>query len=147
MPEPYYTTADDLRAELGVAEEVLADPAAVKIIEDAEDLIDALLGSHPLDLDTGRKIVEADVEPARFAKLSRATYKLAALIYQNPGLATDARWRREKGPEFEVEDPIGGAIATAVILPLNQSGLRILTGHARTGRRGRHPFFDRHDSY
>lgn len=149
MPEPYYTTAADLQTALGVTSEVLSDAQATVFIEDAEDVIDELLGGYPIDETTGRKIVEANVDAHRFAKLKRATTKLAALLYQNPDLVSNRQWMREKGPDFEFEGPLSGVIAKTVLIPLNQSGLRRVLGHARTGRPGRRydSFFDatRHD--
>lgn len=134
MAEPYYTTAADLRTELGgltVGE--LSDADATLLIQQAEDRIDGLLGGWPVDETTLRKIVEADVESWQWSLLGRATVVLAALLYGTPNLLTQPRYRREKGPDFEVEDPLGGVIPDTVIGPLNGSGLRVLAGRALPG--------------
>ena len=126
-----YTDADMVRSLLGVSEASLSDERAAVLIADAEDLIDEALGARPVDPDTGRKVVEADVETWQWAKLGRATAKLAAQIYSDPTVATGQRWRRQKGPDFEVEDPIGPGQGLLGGLPvqtlLNQSGLARLT--------------------
>lgn len=126
-----YTDADMVRSLLGVSEASLSDERAAVLIADAEDLIDEALGARPVDPDTGRKVVEADVETWQWAKLGRATAKLAAQIYSDPTVATGQRWRRQKGPDFEVEDPIGPGTSALGGLPvqtlLNQSGLARLT--------------------
>ena len=61
---------------------------------------------------------------------------LASLLYSTPNLLTQARYRREKGPDFEVEDPLGGVIPETVLGPLNGSGLRRLGGRALPGGSG-----------
>lgn len=143
----YYTTPTALRTFLDVTSTVLSDPQAETLIEDAEDAIDEMLGGWPIDESTGRKIVQADVEAWQWSKLGRATVKLAAAIYQQPELLTRARWNREKGPDFEFEGPRGSVASSSVMLPLNQSGLRRLTGRAfpgsgTTGAGQWSPFFD-----
>lgn len=124
-----YTTPALLRAALGTDAATLPDDAANLLIEDTCDLIDEDLGAWRIDPATGRKIVEADVEAWQWSKLQRAATKLAAAVYSDPKVATGERWRRMKGPDFEVEDPrgssaLGGASVAAL---LNQSGLRRLT--------------------
>lgn len=134
MSEPYYTTAAELRTELGgltIGE--LSDAAATLLIQRAEDRIDSLLGGRPIDETTLRKVVEAEVESWQWSLLGRATVVLASLLYSTPNLLTQARYRREKGPDFEVEDPLGGVIPDTVIGPLNGSGLRVLAGRALPG--------------
>lgn len=133
MAEPYYTTANALRTELGVDNTVLSDGDAAKLIESAEDLIDELVGNWPVDTTTGRKIVQAQIDAWQWSKLGRATLKLAAALYRDPDLARGQRYRSQSGPDFSVSGPVGGAIAHDVLTPLNQSGLRILTGRARPG--------------
>lgn len=134
MAEPYYTTAADLRIELGgLTVGQLSDADATLLIQQAEDRIDGLLGGWPVDETTLRKIVEADVESWQWSLLGRATVVLAALLYGTPNLLTQPRYRREKGPDFEVEDPLGGVIPDTVIGPLNGSGLRVLAGRALPG--------------
>lgn len=133
MAEPYYTTANELRAELGLTTSQLTDPQATVLIQRAEDRIDSLLGSRPIDETTLRKVVEDEVESWQWDLLGRATVVLAALLYGTPNLLTQPRYRREKGPDFEVEDPLGGVIPETVIGPLNGSGLRVLSGRALPG--------------
>lgn len=141
MAEPYYTTAAALRTELGgLTIGDLSDAAALVLIQHAEDRVDSLLGGRPIDETTLRKVVEADVESWQWSLLGRATVVLAALLYGTPNLLTQPRYRREKGPDFEVEDPLGGVIPETVIGPLNGSGLRVLSGRALPGgSRGRSP--------
>jgi hypothetical protein len=143
MPEPYYTTTAALIAEPGLAAVSAAD--ATKIIENAEDLIDELLGGWPIDKTTGRKIVQAQVEAWQWTKLGRATLKLAVALYKEPDLARRNRWASEKGPDFAVSGPIGGAIATEVLAPLNQSGLRRIAGRATPSGGGRFDNFFRYE--
>ena len=140
MSEPYYTTAAELRTELGgltIGE--LSDAAATLLIQRAEDRIDSLLGGRPIDETTLRKVVEAEVESWQWSLLGRATVVLAALLYGTPNLLTQPRYRREKGPDFEVEDPLGGVVPDTVIGPLNGSGLRRLGGRALPGGSGTPP--------
>lgn len=145
MAEPYYTTAALLQGELGLSAVQFPDAAAIKVIEDAEDLVDELLGGWPPDKTTGRKIVQAKVEAWQWTKLGRATVKLAAALYRDPELARRNRWASEKGPDFAVSGPIGGAIATEVLAPLNQSGLRRVAGRAASGTARRFDNFFRYE--
>lgn len=135
MAEPVYCTAAELRDYLDVDDSILSDLAAIVLIQDAEDWIDTRLGGWPVDETTGRKIVQADVLAWQWAKLGRATIKTAGAAYHDPTLLTVRRYRREKGPDFEVEDPLGGGALAPAITLLNASGLRRLTGRAVAGRR------------
>lgn len=135
MAEPYYCTATELRTYLGVSSGTLGDAAAIVLIQDAEDWIDTLLGGWPVDETTGRKILQADVLAWQWTKLGRATVKTAGAVYHDPTLLTVRRYRREKGPDFEVEDPLGGGALTPAVALLNASGLRRLTGRATAGTR------------
>lgn len=135
MAEPYYVTAIELRDHLSVSDLILTDEAALVIIEDAEDSIDEALGARPVDLTTGRRVVEADVEAWQWAKLQRATLKIAARYYSQPVDPTGGRWTRMKGPDFEVEGPLGSTLGTDVEAILNQSGLRRLTSRFGPGVR------------
>lgn len=140
MAEPYYTSANALRTELGgLTSGQLSDAAATLLIQQAEDRIDGLLGGWPVDETTLRKIVEDEVESWQWSLLGRATVGLAALLYGTPNLLTQPRYRREKGPDFEVEDPLGGVIPDTVLGPLNGSGLRRLAGRALPGGSGTPP--------
>lgn len=135
MAEPYYCTAAELRTYLNVSSGTLSDSAAIVLIQDAEDWIDTLLGGWPVDETTGRKILQADVLAWQWAKLGRATIKTAGAVYHDPTLLTVRRYRREKGPDFEVEDPLGGGALTPAVALLNASGLRRLAGRAVAGTR------------
>jgi len=135
MAEPYYTTATALRTELGVDNTTLPDADALKIIQNAEDLVDELLGGWPIDRTTLRKVVQANVEAWQWTLLGRSTVKLAAQLYRDPELARRREWTNIKGPDFQVSGPAGGGIFTDVLAPLNQSGLRNLTGRALPGTR------------
>ena len=139
MAEPYYTDSATLRTELGVDLTTLPDAAALLLIQQAEDQIDVLLGGRPVDETTLRKVVEANVETWQWGLLDRATVVLASMLYSTPNLLTQAHYRREKGPDFEHEDPLTGSIPATVTGPLNASGLRVLTGRALPGGSRRCP--------
>lgn len=130
-----YTTPTLLRAELDIDPDQLSDADATRVIQAAEDHIDVLLGGRCPDSGTGRKVLEADVEAWQWAKLRRATVLLAALMHSTPDLLTQRQFRRVKGPDFEVEDPMSGATPQTVLGPLNASGLRVLSGRALPGGR------------
>lgn len=124
MAEPYYCTAVELRDHLSVSDVTLPDARALQLIEDAEDVIDDLLGARTVDEASGRKVVQADVDAWRFTKLKRATLKVAGQLYAKPDLLTARRWRSESGPDFAVSGPLGSVLGEDVELALNQSGLR-----------------------
>lgn len=130
-----YATATELRTELGVNSGTLPDAAANALILEAEDFTDSLLGGWPIDETTGRKIEQAHVEAWQWAKLKRAVLLLAAELYSTPTLLQRPRYRREKGPDFEFEDPLGGGVLSRYLNVLDDSGLRRLGGRARAGRR------------
>lgn len=142
MSEPYYCTSNELRTELGLNAEALPDPIAIAKIQDAEDLIDRLLGGWAWgeEESTGRKVVQGDVMPWQWAKLIRATVKLSARIYQQPDLL-DQTYQTVSGPDFSFSGPKGGAlvhmIGVQVLALLDDSGLRRIAGRARQGRRHR----------
>ena len=102
-----YTTEDAVRSLLNVSSLVLSDEAAGVLIDDASDLIDEALGARPVDPDTGRKVVEADVETWQWVKLGKATAKLAAQIYRDPSVATGQRWRRQKAQTLRLRTRSG----------------------------------------
>lgn len=128
----YYTTAALVRTELGYTSQQLSDSAAEKVIEDAEDAVDALMGGWVPDADTGRKIIQGDVEAWQWSKLRKATTILAARLVTDPDLTGGQQWRRVKGPDFEFEGPLTGRFPTRVIDLLSDSSLRKLTGQAHT---------------
>ena len=125
-----YATASELRTALGVNNTVLPDAAAEELILEAEDFTDALLGGWEIDTTTGRKITEADVDAWQWSKLNRAVLLLAAELYADGSLLRRARYRREKGPDFEFEDPLGGGVLSRYLNVLDDSGLRRLGGRA-----------------
>lgn len=140
IPEPIYCTSDELRAELNLDDEVLDDAEATRVIQDAEDIIDRFLGGWSLDgqEETGRKVLQIDVEPWQWAKLTRAAVKLAARFYTEPSVL-EQFYQETKGPDFSVSGPKGGTLVrmlgVRVLALLDDSGLRRLAGHARAGRR------------
>lgn len=148
MTAVVYATASELRTELGVNNTMLPDAAANALILEAEDFTDSLLGGWPIDETTGRKIEQSDVEAWQWTKLKRAVLLLAAELYSTPTLLQRPRYRREKGPDFEFEDPLGGGILSRYLAVLNDSGLRRAGGRATAGcrpaaRRRYADFFDR----
>lgn len=142
MAEPIYITAAQLRTEIGVDVDVLSDVGAVALIQDAEDIIDHLLGGWPTDPTTGRKIVQTSVIAWQWDKLQRSVTKLAAILYANPDLISGERWTSQSGPDFAMSGPIGGVISRSVLLPLDQSNLRRLGGRALPA-----PGVGRYDSF
>lgn len=149
VTSPTYTTPAAVRAELGLTTETLPDETALRLISDAEDLVDGMLGAWPVDETTGRKIVQADVEAWQWVKLGRATVLVARNLYRNPGVLSSTQWGSVKGPDFWFEKRIGGELAAIltrqVIAVLDASGLRRLAGRARPGsqHRSTRPEFDR----
>lgn len=138
MAEPIYATASALRTALGVNSTTLSDGTATALLIDAEDAIDGMLGGRMIDPATGRRVVPAAVATWQADKLSRATVKVAALMYGNPTLreGTEQRYRREKGPDFEVEDPIGRSVSpwgSAVDTLIESSGLAQTTAKVSGG--------------
>lgn len=120
----------------------------IATIENAEDVIDDLLGRPTSDpATTGRKVVQTDVEAWQWAKLKRATIKLAAALWANPNLVGGRRWRSESGPDFSFSGPQGSQVGGQVLALLTASGLRHLAGRATRGRRSYESFFaaTRHD--
>lgn len=129
-----YATATELREALGVTLTELPDTRADAVILEAEDFTDSLLGGWPPDEASGRKIVEDQVEAWQWSKLNRAVLLLAVELYGTPTLLQRQRYRREKGPDFEFEDPLGGGTLSRFMAVLNDSGLRMLGGRATHGR-------------
>jgi hypothetical protein len=138
-----YTTPSAVRKELGITASVLSDTAAAKLIADAEDVIDSMLGAWYPDETTGRKIVRGVVLEWQWAKLDRATAKLAAAVYGSPNLISGREYNRIKGPDFEREGPRGAAIGAQIITLLDDSGLRRLTGRVMSCRRSMRPDYAR----
>jgi hypothetical protein len=140
MAEPYYCSTEELRGELEVGEGTVPDDTIAKrTIEDAEDLVDRMLGGWfwgPNEL-TGRKVTEGDVMAWQWAKLKRATVKLAARIYRDPSLL-DQVYEAIRGPDFSMQGPKGSAlvhmIGVQVLALIDDSGLRRIAGRSRQGR-------------
>jgi hypothetical protein len=138
--EPYYCTTEELRAELEVGEGTVPDDTIAKrTIEDAEDLVDRMLGGWfwgPNE-QTGRKVTEGDVMSWQWAKLKRATVKLSARIYRDPSLLEQV-YEATRGPDFSMQGPKGGAlvhlIGVQVLALIDDSGLRRIAGRSRQGR-------------
>lgn len=128
----YYSTAALVRTELGYTSQQLSDAAAEKVIEEAEDTIDALLGGWVPDSTTGRKILQGDVEPWQWTKLRRATTILAAKLVLDPDLLGGQQWRSVSGPDFSFSGPLSGKLPGRVTDLLTDSALRRLTGQAHT---------------
>lgn len=123
---PFYATASQLRDELDIDEAQLSNAQADRVLNDAEDLIDHLLGARSVDDTTGRKVVSADVESWQFTKLARATVKLAARLTRDPTL-NERFYATISGPDFSRSGPLGSPWGEDVEALLNASGLRQLT--------------------
>lgn len=136
MPEPYYTTAEALRAKLGVSEPMLSDEEAVGLIEDAEDLVDDQLGNRLVDPDTGRKVVPADEDDWRIVKLGKATLVVAKLLFEDPGGAERQRFRSVSG-DISTSSPYGSPYGDHFDSLLAASGLAVRFARVGRGRGGR----------
>lgn len=100
-----------------------------------------MLGARPVDSESGRKVVEADVDSWRFIKLKRATLKVAARMYRDPKLLDSRRWQTQEGPDFKVSGPLGPLFGHDVELALDQSGLARLTTTVGKRTRDRPPWY------
>jgi hypothetical protein len=137
----YYTAGIGLSAGAAYAsvtdlQEVVEDvdsQTAGRLLEDASDWIDAQLGAREIDPATGRKVIEDEVEPWQWAKLTRATLKVAAKLYADPSLLTPQQFDTVKGPDFETTGPRGGSglFGSEVSSLLTDSYLPVLSGRAR----------------
>jgi hypothetical protein len=135
----HYCTMQQLRDELGVDDAVLSDRDATRLIVQAEDLIDDLLGGWgwPSDETTGRKISQGDVDAWQWSKLQRATWLLAADLQLNPAKYASQQFRTVSGPDFSFSGPQAGVLPRHIVAVLDASGLRRLTGRAFPGARAR----------
>ncbi len=138
MPEPYYATADELRAKLKVSDEVLPDEEAIELLIEAEDLVDERLGVRPINEETGRKVDVEDesINPWRLEKLAGGTVEVAAVIFSDPGVVSRQRARFSSG-DVSVSGFYGPAFGERAEALLNQSGLRVNTARVSGGRRRR----------
>jgi hypothetical protein len=128
-----YATASQLRELVGT----ITDEAADALIADACDWIDAELGARTIDPITGRKVIEAEVEPWQWTKLVRATLKVAARLHADSSLLTAIQFDTVKGPDFETSGRItanADHFGRDVSALLDQSGLRVLTAVYGSGR-------------
>jgi hypothetical protein len=128
MAEPYYATADALRAKLKLTEEMLPDEEAVELLIEAEDLIDERLGVRPIIEETGRKVEVEDesIRPWRLEKLAGATVEVAAVIFSDPGVTSRQRARFSSG-DVSVSGFYGPAFGERSAALLNQSGFAVNT--------------------
>lgn len=130
-----YATVAQVRAEPEVPD--AAPPADAEIealITQAEDHLDAWLGSWAIQVDgpsAGRKIVQADIEAWQWTKLQRAATRLAARLFAKPSLLQGPEYGQTSGPDFSTSKWRGiAARIPDVVAPLNSSGLRNLSGRA-----------------
>jgi hypothetical protein len=129
-----YATAEELRDALGVDDETLTDDRAEDLLEDASNEIDRLLYARPIDPDTGRKVKEGTVQGWQWDRIVRATVKVAAQLYENPGMLTEQQFDRVKGPDFETQGPLRKGVSIFgddVLHLVSGSGLAIISGRGR----------------
>jgi hypothetical protein len=129
-----YATPAELKAEPEIPD-AMTDPAADALIESAEDAIDNELGPwtvHTTGTSEGRKIAEADVFDWQWAKLKRATVRLAVRLHLEPGILERARYKSVSGPDFSYSGPISdpGPLGDQVMNALRASGLIVATARA-----------------
>lgn len=138
MAEPYYATVAALRAEPDVADtDPPSDATLVARLQDAEDLIDRILGRGGIDTTTGRVLTPANLAAWQAAKLERATVKVAAVLVDDPQAFAPPRADSIEGPVFKLSGlkagatPAGETALRAAVALLDQAGLRAgLTGRA-----------------
>jgi hypothetical protein len=137
MAEPYYASADDLRAKLKITDEaMLPDEEAIELITEAEDLIDERLGVRGIDPETGRKVALDDYsdESWRTDKLREATLEIAKALFEDPGLASRQRARYLSG-DVSTNGFYGPAYGERCEALLSASGLRANRARMSGGRR------------
>ena len=134
----FYGTVAALRTEVGVDATVLTDVAAERLLRDASDHVDYLLGARYVDPVTGRKVVLADVEVWQFTRLARATVLLAARLWAQPALLSEVQYQSVSGPDFSFTGRQGSVLGAQFLATLTDTGLRRLTSRA-TGGRGFNP--------
>jgi hypothetical protein len=126
-----YATPSELRDALGLTDAQLPDPEATDLILNAEDWIDGELGARTIDPATGRKVIEDEVEPWQWAKLTRATLKVAAKLHADPNHLQGSAWETVKGPDFETTGPRNAGFGSDVTALLTDSYLIVRSGRAR----------------
>jgi hypothetical protein len=126
-----YATSTEVRAALGLDNTALPDDAAQALLADAEDWIDSQLGARETDPLTGRKVIEEEVEPWQWAKLKRATLKVAARLHAEPSILSSPQWDVVKGPDFETSGRSGPTLGTEIASLLADTYLTVRSGRAR----------------
>lgn len=121
-----YTTYAAIRTACGVTSEVLSDAEAEELGQDAEDVIDEMLGVYFIDEDTGRKLAADDVDEWQWEKLGRATAKVAKFLFDHPDWLAEQR-HSTTGGDVSTSGPVGSVIP-GVAMILDQAHLRRLTG-------------------
>jgi hypothetical protein len=120
-PGYYYGSPNDLT--------VNGDPE--ELLTEASDWIDAQLGAREVDPITGRKVIEDEVEPWQWAKLVRATHKVAQRIDAEPNILQSPQWDTIKGPDFETSGRTGSLFGNEVSDLLIDTYLIVRSGRAR----------------
>lgn len=111
---PSYATPDALREELQIDAVALDDPAASRLIADAEERVDELVGfGAGIDTATGRRLTIANLETWQAAKVQRATVVFAAALQRDPTAFDPPRYASVSGPDFSKSQPTGSGIAPA----------------------------------
>jgi hypothetical protein len=139
-PGPSYATPDALRAELGLTPAELDDDAANRLIVNAQERVDELVGPGTIDIDTGLKIKVAAIQPWQALKLQRATVILAKAEQRDPDAFTPPRYASISGPDFSKSQPIGSGLPGATKQArrraanlLADAGLRVVAVRAAAG--------------
>lgn len=131
-----YATVQQLRDEMQIDDEQLTDMEAKRLILQAEDITDSLLGAWPIDTTTGRKIRQTAVLSWQWSKLQRFTTSLAGRLQTDAQFARSMDggdlWDEYQGPDFSVRGRRSGEslIGSTSMTLLNASGLRRLTSVA-----------------
>jgi hypothetical protein len=141
MPEePIYATAEELRTRVEMTNDQLPDPEAIRILIEAEDLVDARLGVRGVDPETGRKVVPADEDAWRARKLGEATLEVAAVIFSDPDVARRQRARFLSG-DVSTNGFYGAAYGERAEALIDASGLRVNRARMSGGDRRRYRHF------
>lgn len=131
-----YATTSDLQSQPGLS--LLPDADCQLWLAAAEELVDSALGTLPVDPDTGRKVVLAELADWQRDKLRDATVLVAARLQANPAALVGAGYTTQKGPDFEVSGATRAGVAAVmsedVVSRLRALGLRRLFGRARPNR-------------
>jgi hypothetical protein len=131
-PGALYATAGELRNALNLTSDVLSNAEANSILASACDLIDERLGARCIDPDSGRKVIPADEDDWRIAKLRDATVEVATNLFRDPTVASRQRARFTSG-DVSVSGPYGPAFGERAEALLVASGLRVNTARMSVG--------------